>query len=608
MTTARNAIALLVLMFSCATATLASADELVLADGGKSDFQIVAADKASPSTRYAAVELQTFLDQMTGAKLPIVSDTAPMGRHEIILGDNAHLKALGAKVDFKSLGAEGYQIRTVGDHLVIAGGALRGNLYGVYGLLEDHLGCRWFAPGVSRIPKRQRLVLPAIDDRQTPALEYREPFVQDCFDADWCARNRMNSSVANLGEKHGGKVAFGDGFFCHTFNRLVPPEKYFDTHPQYFSMIDGRRRKDNSQLCCINPDVIRLCTEGVREAMRRQPKATVFSVSQNDWYNCCQCPGCKELSEREGSQMAPVLQLVNRVAESVEKEFPDKIVETLAYQWTRKPPKTMRPRKNVVVRLCSIECCFSHTLATCDCKANREFRSDVEGWSKVAPRLWVWDYATDFKHYLLPFPNQRVRGPNVQFYVAHNVKGIFEQDTYNTLDGELSALGGYISAKCLWNPKYDSNVAMNEFLDGYYGAAARPIRRYIDMLHDRVERENIHVDIWAECNSPHLTDELLAQANELWQRAETLAGADPAVLRRVKLSRMSVDYAILERARHQANRKLVVDQKFMKLAASRFQPFFETLAGSKLTRIEEWKTLDREAYRGKLAKSLGIER
>jgi hypothetical protein len=176
----------------------------------------------------------------------------------------------------------------------------------------------------------------------------------------------MNSSNGRLEEKHGGKVSFAKGFFVHTFNRLVPPEKYFDEHPEYFSMIKGQRLKKNSQLCCTNPDVIRLCTEGIREAMRAQPRATVFSVSQNDWRNYCQCPVCQELAREKDSQIGPVLQLVNRVAEGVEKEFPDKIVETLAYQWTRRPPKNMRPRPNVVIRLCSIECCFSHPLATCD--------------------------------------------------------------------------------------------------------------------------------------------------------------------------------------------------------------------------------------------------
>ena len=55
-------------------------------------------------------------------------------------------------------------------------------------------------------------------------LEYREPFTYDCFDGDWCARNRVNSSSGRLEAKHGGKVKFADGFFVHTFNRLVPPD------------------------------------------------------------------------------------------------------------------------------------------------------------------------------------------------------------------------------------------------------------------------------------------------------------------------------------------------------------------------------------------------
>ena len=80
---------------SCLLASHTFADELVLADGGRSDYQIVLADNASPSTRHGAEELQTFLEQISGVKLPIVSDQKPMGPHEIILGDNAHLRTLG---------------------------------------------------------------------------------------------------------------------------------------------------------------------------------------------------------------------------------------------------------------------------------------------------------------------------------------------------------------------------------------------------------------------------------------------------------------------------------------------------------------------------------
>jgi hypothetical protein len=589
--------------FSFFTSALPAAN-LVLADRGRSDYQIVLADDASPSTRYGAEELQAFLQQISGAKLPIVSDRTPLGPHEIILGDNAHLRQLGVSVDLKSLGGEGYVIRTLGERLLIAGGQLRGNLYGVYGFLEDHLGCRWFTPSVSRIPKAARLVLRPIDDRQVPALEYREPYVRDCFEPNWCARNRMNSSISNLDAKHGGKMQIAT--LAHTFQSLVPPATYYKQHPEYFSLVRGRRMDGYAQLCCTNPEVIRLCTEGIRQLMRAHRECSVFSVSQNDCFEYCECPRCQAVARQEGSQMGPVLQLVNRVAERVEKEFPDKIVQTLAYQWTRHPPLHTRPRPNVIVMLCSIECCFSHPLATCDCQANKDFRGDLQAWSKIAPRLWVWDYTTDFSNYLLPFPNMHVLGPNIQFYVAHNVKGIFEEDAGDTTQGELSELGGYVMAKCLWNPRYDANRAIGEFLDGYYVRAAAPIRQYLDLLRDQVNRENIHVGVNAPANHAHLPDGLLVKANGLWQQAESLVAAQAEVLRRVRLSRMSVDYAILERARLEAAQRLSINDRFIAMAKQRFTPFFQTLQTSKLERLSEGAPLDKEAYRRDLALRLRI--
>ncbi len=594
----------LVALVGIGFAALAQGSELVLAEGGQTAFKIVLADDASPSTKYAASELQSFVEQITGAKLPIVSDNEPAGAHEIVLGSHARLKALGVAIDFGSLGPEGYVLRTSGPHLIIAGGAPRGTLYGVYGLLEDHLGCRWFAPGVSRIPKMPRLAIKDLHETKVPVLEYREPFTRDCFDGDWCARNRVNSSAGRLEARHGGKIRFGDGFFCHTFAGLVPPAKYFKEHPEYFSLVGGKRQDGYAQLCCTNEDVIRLCTEGVLAAMKAQPDAFVFSVSQNDTDKHCECDKCQALARQEDSQMAPVLHLVNRVAEAAEKQFPDKAVETLAYQWTRRPPKTMRPRPNVIIRLCSIECCFSHPLATCDSAATKAFVADLKGWAKVSKRLWVWDYVTDFSHYLLPFPNQRVRNDNIRLFVQNNVKGIFEQDTYNTPQGELSALGGYMTAKFLWNPDYDENVAMNEFLEAYYGKAAGPIRKYIDLLHDRVERENIHVVIWAPPSSRHLSNELLTASDALWDEAEKQTADQPEMRRRVQIARMSVDYAIVERALAESGRGKEGDQNLIALARRRMQPFLDTLASSGLTHLNEGGRPRIDEYRTRVTTAL----
>lgn len=583
------------------------AGEIVLADGGKSPYHIVVSAGAAPPVRHAAEELRSFLREISGAEIPIVTDREPPGPAEILVGGSERLRALDPSIDLAALGREGYVLRTVGPHLVIAGGEPRGTLYGVYGLLEDHLGCRWFTPAVSRIPKQERLTVPELAETVVPALEYREPFTFDCFDGDWCARNRMNSSSGRLDEKRGGKIQFGDGFFCHTFATLVNPGVHFAAHPEYFSLVGGQRQSGYAQLCCTNEAVIQLCIEGIRAAMRAHPEAFVFSVSQNDTFLQCECERCQALAAAEDSQMAPVLALVNRVAEAVEKEFPNQVVETLAYQWTRRPPKTLRPRPNVIVRLCSIECCFAHPLESCDSPANRAFCADLAGWAKVCDRLWIWDYVTDFAHYLLPFPNQRVRDDNIRLFVRNHARGIFEQDAYESPEGELSGLGGWLTAKYLWNPAYDEETAIAEFLSGVYGPAAAPIRGYLDLLHDYVVKENVHVLIWAAPTSPHLPDELLLAADRLWQKAEELAAGDSAALGRVRLARLSVDYAIAERVRAAGVPQDAAPTPLAALAIARYRSYGETLAASGITRFHEGRPLDIAAYRAGLAAALGVD-
>jgi len=584
---------------------------LLLSENGKTDYRIVVADNASISTMHAAREFQVFFRKITGADIAVEFDNTAFTGSEIIIGNNSHLKQTGVEIDFGKLGDEGYVIKTSGNHLVIAGGPLRGNLFGVYGLLEDHLGCRWFTSEVSRIPKRRKLTLPEIDETKIPVFEWRFPYTTECFDPDWSARNRMNGS-RKLTPKHGGYVKMWNNKGGHTFQIFLPPKKYFDKHPEYFALVKGKRLKERSQPCCTNEDVIRIIKESVLKALRADPACSIVHVSHNDNFNQCRCTNCKALSEKEGSDMAPVLKLVNTVAEAVEKEFPKIAVMTFAYQWTRKPPKTIRPRKNVIIQLCSIECCFAHPLATCDDKRNRAFVKDLKAWSKVCKRLWIWNYNTSFTHYLVPFPNQRVRDDNIRLFLKHNVKGVFEQDCYNTKGSELAELGGYITAKHLWDPDYGEDRAMNEFLEGVYGKAAPFIRKYIDMLHDRSEKENIHNNIWIGFDYPHLTDELLTEANKLFEKAEAAVAKSPGVLEQVKIARMCVDYAIIERAWFGISKNYTIDHDNFRvtpdpLIVRRIGPFFEAIKLSGLTRIEEWSKVNLKTYR-KDFNSITIER
>jgi hypothetical protein len=483
---------------------------LILAEGGQSEYRIVIGANASPSEKHAADELQMFLEQISGARLPIITDDQPMGPKEIMVGMSEHVQHVAGELPFEASLPEGFVIRTAGPHLLIAGGRLRGTMYGVYTFLQDHLGCRWFTSKVSRIPKMERIEIGPIEDAQAPALEYREPFSADAFDGDWAARNRMNSRAARLEEKHGGKITYFP--FVHSFEALIPPGKYFEAHPEWFSEVDGKRTADHSQLCLTNETMTQEAIKTVRQWIQDHPGVSIISVSQNDWGNYCTCEKCRALDEREGSHAASLIAFVNKIADAIKDEYPDVAIDTLAYQYTRKPPRTIKPRPNVIVRLCSIECCFSHPLSSDDYPQNVSFRDDLEGWHRLTDRLYIWDYVCDFAHYIMPWPNLRVLAPNIRFFVNNGVKGIFEEGCYNTEGGDMAELKAYLMAKCLWNPDCDADRAIDEFLDAYYGRAAGPIR-----------------------------------ADALFDQAERLAADDADVLHRVQVARLPLIYVQLSR-------------------------------------------------------------
>jgi hypothetical protein len=554
---------------------------------GRTKWTIVVGTDASPSEVRAAQEMQHFLREMTDVIIPIADDGGPLAPGEIVVGNNQHLAQLETSIDFHKLGAEGFRILTTADHLVIAGGRERGTLYGVYTFLEDYLGCRWFSSKLSRIPKRDRVVIGDIDEEQIPLAEYRETLFYTAFDGDWSVRNKLNGHFPSLDESHGGNVKYS-GPFVHSFDHFIPVKQHFETNPEYFSEVDGVRISDHTQLCLTNEAVMNLMIQGVKRTARENPDARIISVSQNDWYNPCQCSSCRAIDEEEGSHSGTLIRFVNRVAEAVEAEFSNLAIDTLAYQYTRKAPKTVRPRHNVIVRLCSIECCFSHPLEHCHeqpsfkkrPKYGDSFAQDLQEWAKISNRLYVWDYVTNFSNYVMPFPNLRVLQPNIRFFTRNSVVGIFEQGSYaKGGGGEFAELRAYMFAKLLWNPDYDAELAMNEFLTGYYGVAAGPICSYIDMLHDKVARENIHTGIYDAPINAYLSPDVVMKASELFDRAELLADNEE-VLDRVKAARLPIRYVQLC--------TMPLDEPGRQ---QRIDEFFADLEQRGITEIWEWRTL-----------------
>jgi len=562
----------ILLSVGCFMLSTLGAEPLLLAKGGQTEFRIVVADDATEAEKYAAQELAAYLGKLSGATFPVESSAATGTK----AGDAPTIR-LKFAADF---GGEEYELKAGGKNLTITGGRPRGVLYGVYALLEDCLGCRWHTRDCEKVEKKDSLTLPGdLSVRVKPRLESREVFWTEAFsDADWAARNRLNSSHAKLSGKHGGKIVYGP--FVHTFNLILDPGKHFAQHPEYFSLVKGQRISAQAQLCLTNPEVLQAAIKTVKEWIAKDPKANIFSVSQNDWHNPCECPNCKAIDDAEGSHAGTLIKFVNAVAEAIEKDHPNVAIDTLAYQYTRKPPQTVRPRPNVIVRLCSIECCFSHPLDGCPEKTNTSFLEDLKGWNKLTQRLYIWDYTTDFAHYIMPFPNLGVLDKNVRTFADNGVVGLFEQGNYSTGGGgELSELRSWVLAKLLWDPSRSGDELIKEFIAGAYGPAAAKVQQFIDLEREAIVKSGEHVRIFDNFSRNYLAPENLREWDKTLGAAEKIAAdsGDAKLLARVQRLRLPVWYTQVSQAREPI--------AVLKEAATRL---LDVAKAQKITNFHEW--------------------
>ncbi|MGD0783379.1 MAG: DUF4838 domain-containing protein, partial [Candidatus Aminicenantales bacterium] len=223
---------------------------------------------------------------------------------------------------------------------------------------------------------------------------------------------------------------------------------------------------------------------------------------------------------------------------------PGLAVDTLAYQYTRKPPKLVRPLPNVIVRLCSIECGFARPL---DDPRNKAFLDDLDGWSKIAGRLYIWDYTTDFAHYIQPHPNYGVLAPNIRLFVARNVRGVFEQGAYESWGSEMAELRAWMLAKLLWNPSLDAGRLREEFIRGYYGSGAGPIEDYLALLEKSVLAAGDALGCYSPPTAKFLTLDSLTEAWRLLEKAERRTMGTNEYASRIRLAKMPAAYVVLTR-------------------------------------------------------------
>ena len=459
--------------------------------------EIAIPDAATPVERTAARELADALKRISGETFEVKPESAAKDI-DYWVGATVAAKKLAAANGWMAFAPDEIRRGTVDGATVLAGDAVRGVLYSVESFLEDVAGVRWWTAAESDYPSRPGWRPGELKPyRYAPPFRFRETFYRDgLFNVDFKVRMKSNTTSYTgfilppdeeqfVPPEKGGnhKLVFfnryGRRSAYHSFFAVLPPVKYFKDHPDWYSLDPKTgKRIDNGQLCVTNPEMFEEYVRETLKLLRESPDCDAIQVTQNDWNGACQCARCKAFYEAEGEAWSgPYIDFANRVAEAVEKEFPNVTIDTFAYKFTQKPPKTVRPRKNVVVRLCDIQCAFNRPLAGSPKNywGSDAFMQQIIRWSKLAEgHLYLWDYQANFLSYILPHPNLHVFADNIRTFRKYGAIGVFEQGDAMCEAGDFAPLKQYVTAHLLWNPDRDDRRLAEEFVEGYYGAAAAP--------------------------------------------------------------------------------------------------------------------------------------
>ena len=373
-----------------------------------------------------------------------------------------------------SLGLDAFKIEADIDagSMTFVGGNGRGIIYAVYRFLEKYAGFRYFTPDLET-QTEDPVIIPdgvLMDHAPVMSTARRLTWYYTGRDAEWCVKNGISGCDTTLDAMHGGPSLNYGSMFVHTIGPLYETTYPYPTY--------------TSNPCLTDPEILATVIKNVRKELEKNPAMNIISVSQTDVESWCLCPNCARIAEEEGSYAGVWVRFVNTIAEDIAEDYPNVIVDTLAYKHTQTPPKITKPRENVCIRLCSIECCFTHALDDPNCPDNKKFHDDLVGWGKICDNIHVWDYTTNFHYYISTFANLFTIRENMRFYAENNVVSMFPQGNSQGWSGEFGELRAYLLAKLMWNPymsEEEYNRHMNEFLEAYYGAGWTFVREYIDI-------------------------------------------------------------------------------------------------------------------------------
>lgn len=473
-----------ILVFSACFLGQAASSAPLLAENGRTDYVIVTGRNATEAEKTAANTLADYLLRITGATFPVVTDDTAARETELVIGrtNRASAETLGCA----GMDDDGVRILTAGKRLYLTGGEKRGALYAVYTYLEDHLGCRWFTHELTVVPAQSSPALENIDYSYVPPFKLRQSYwMFSTIYPEFCAAHKLHGIMAYMGDAYGGPRAEKAINGVHTMAYIVTSD-LFGTHPEYFGADENGVRSVNRQPCFTNEGVFRLTLEAALNHIGNYE--TIFSVSQNDGMDFCQCETCRAFNAAHGNtDSAALIDFVNRIAAAVDEVYPGRQLETLAYQNSQTPPTGLTVAQNVVIRLCPIGACVLHGLDDASCPANAKFYKDLSGWAALTNNLYIWDYSTNFQYLYALFPNILTLQNRYRCFRDNNVVSVFEHGCGEAFPAsEFHDLKTYLTSKLLWDPDTDVQRHISEFCAAYYGEAGPDVVEFINTFETQI--------------------------------------------------------------------------------------------------------------------------
>lgn len=486
----------------------------------------------SPIERASGRELGKYLEEITGKSLPI-SEYGD-GEGWIFVGRR---EMLGEEWD--GLRDDGFIIKQEGGNIFLCGKGYRGTIFAVYRFLES-LGCRFLAREAEIIPKMDTLLISIKNIMENPAFEWR--YFDTTIDLLKCYLDPGIRDESISGENV--PAVLGAPFFWHhPMNGYLPLEKYGETHPEYYCLIDGKRWPQLKRYkgweeqvlfhpCVSNPEVRKVILDTLLPLMDSHPDARYFTVHAGDSDFWCQCDACNAMDVEPDNKADRMVQFTNAIGEVVAQYHPDKFVTMLAYVKAYRPPVQYKPLENVLVWFCPIHACQIHSWRT---PCNKDNYDVLAGWIQKHPSggmgILTFDYPMNYIYHIVPFPAMTAYMENLKLYKKLHIRGLYICGIPSRT--HLSHLFSYVIPRMMWNPDANPNDYINDFLHYWFGPSAPQMKEYLRMLEELTKSGKSCFNPWQLPPKELFTPEFLQKAYKLFETAERACKGNEVYLSRL---------------------------------------------------------------------------